>query len=794
MAVQHPTTELERLRRENDRLKRENEELRGSRNGKASEMLAIAEALPVFIAHLDTGLRFLFANRHYERFFGRPASEIIGRHAREILGEENFEAARPGLEAGLRGEAATIEVPYRFNRQQGFFRRKVTPMTDSSGEVTGLIVMVEDITEWRRLEARSREHESILVQVGDLIPYGFWICNPQGGVEFLSQSFLDMLGRELDSCHEFGWSDHVQDTESDEEWSDCTSSRHDHLCRELDIEDRDGMTRHILSLGAPIRDDSGTVVKWSGVNLDVTERRLEQRQLAQRERRFRTLVEHLPELIVRIGRDGLFKYANPRITDITGMPHQEYIGMPLARFEESGRETDRRFAAAVRRVFISGNAEEHHFRYPTEDGERIFFTSLLPELNADGRPGSVLAVSRDITEQTRMRSELLRAKEEAEAANKAKSDFLANMSHELRTPVTGIMGMAELLLKRLQKEENLDYAAHILSSARVLLELISEVLDISKIEAGRMEIEPRPMELRPLLEQIRDEFVLRAEEQDNAIFLEVDEDVPDDVEADPQRLGQILRNLLSNACKFTREGEIRLSVERNPAEEGEGELLFTVSDSGSGIPEDKVSRIFEEFFQVENVLSKSTQGTGLGLAICKKLTSLMDGAIWFETAEGEGTVFHVLLPLPPVEKSEESTFAKGEGHPADALAQLPPLTVLVAEDNTVNRMFLRSFLEDAGHVVVEALDGLEAVEAVSRGGVDVVLMDVQMPRMNGREAAKAIREMPGGLSGTPIIALTAYAMDGDRERILSHGLDDYVAKPVDFADLARAIRSVLGLS
>ena len=404
-----------------------------------------------------------------------------------------------------------------------------------------------------------------------------------------------------------------------------------------------------------------------------------------------------------------------------------------------------------------------------------------------------LVVERDtIDEQNREIESLL---EQAQAASRAKSEFLANMSHEIRTPLNGVFGMTELALATELTGEQREYIQAAKDSAGALLFVLNDVLDLSKIEAGRLELEPLPFSVRELVAETARLVRYQANRKHLELVCRVDDAVPPSLVGDPVRLRQVLLNLLGNAIKFTAQGRIALSVVPDPEPNRQPAipLRFTVSDTGIGIPAEKQAVIFEAFRQADNSTTRKYGGTGLGLAISSRLVTLMGGRIWVESQPGQGSTFHftaVLQPCPAsVSVPEVSRLARAVGE-GPARPPSRKLSVLLAEDNPVNQKLAVRLIEKRGHSVTVAANGREAIELAAKDCFDVALMDVQMPEMDGYEATRRIREAEKR-SGRhlPIIAMTACAMAGDREKCIAAGMDGYTDKPIDRAKLIRAVES-----
>jgi signal transduction histidine kinase/ActR/RegA family two-component response regulator len=383
---------------------------------------------------------------------------------------------------------------------------------------------------------------------------------------------------------------------------------------------------------------------------------------------------------------------------------------------------------------------------------------------------------------------LKEAKILAENESRAKSEFLAHMSHEIRTPIGGIIGLSEIALPRIVDDEVRGYVGMIRESAQSLLSIIGDVLDLSKIESGRVELHRKEFFLREELEKLVSVFTVTASRKGLEFALQCENKIPDMLEGDPEALNQVLRNLISNAIKYTERGSVRLSCAEISRSNNEITLRFAVTDTGVGIPEDKLHLLFRSFSRIHGTSTRSSgEGTGLGLVISRKLAELMGGSIRVESVEGEGSVFIVELPFRYTVPAESDGRGTGPMRETGLLSKIQPHSMLVVEDNRINRMFLEVALTDAGHTVTLAENGREAVSEAGNRRFDVILMDIQMPIMDGLEAARTIRSTDGPNRNVPIIALTAFAMKEDEKRFLEAGFDGYVTKPVDFERLARVI-------
>lgn len=536
--------------------------------------------------------------------------------------------------------------------------------------------------------------------------------------------------------------------------------------------------RYIRGTWNPAPQPDGSTL-WTGVYMDIHAARLTADRLREASDRF--------ELAVRGSNDGIWEYdvvkdcfwISARWKAILGFKDEE---IPATRKTWRGlmiRE-DREDAIHRVREFIHGRTSEFlaTHRYHHKDGSiRHLLTRAALLRDDNGRPMRITGAVTDITE-------LIKAREDAEAASRAKSAFLANMSHEIRTPMNGVLGMAQILEASDLSADQRHYVRAIGAGAESLLVILNDILDLSKIEAGKLAIDRRPTDAEDVLKSLSRMYQPLATQKGLEFKMEIPRPLAH-LMIDPVRVRQIATNLIGNALKFTHEGSITLRAEYN-----DGKLRVSVKDTGVGIPPSRQKSIFEAFSQADNSTSRMYGGTGLGLSIAIQLLDLMSGRMSLTSRVGEGSEF--TFELPAEECSPEVCHAFADELPDPSLVLRLSGLVLLAEDNEVNVLVAQTVLEDLGIKVDVANNGVEAVDKCEKGSYDLVLMDLHMPIMDGADAAKRIRQMEGTRRRTPIVAISAAVRDEDRQTCAEAGMDDFITKPFAIADLRRVLQKFLG--
>ncbi|HEX4179991.1 MAG TPA: ATP-binding protein [Caulobacteraceae bacterium] len=543
----------------------------------------------------------------------------------------------------------------------------------------------------------------------------------------------------------------------------------------------DGQVRHVAGNGAVERAADGQVVTIFGAFMDVTEARLREEALSASEAQFRMLADHSTDIVIWINLDGTIHYASPSAKSVGYMP-EDLIGRKTIEFVHPD---DRERALEGLLEQSKGNpldgAIRREYRVRTGDGRYVWLEGIPTYIRDEqGRATSVVTSYRDVSARRRLEDDLLEAKLRAEAATEAKAEFLANMSHEIRTPLTGILGFSGLLGAMDQLPSRaMSYIQRIETSGQSLLSVVNDILDFSKLESGQVRLDPQPFAVEKLFEQTIELFAAQAAVKAIELDLTIDETVPRTLEADGWRLRQVLNNLVSNAIKFTEKGSVGVCV---GYDELKAELRVTVSDTGVGVPADKLDRLFQRFSQVDGSVSRRHGGTGLGLSICRSLVELMGGEIGVRSVVGKGSMFEFRVRAEPaVERATSDLLGRPD------FDSERPARILVVDDLDVNRELIRAILESIGQEVEEAAGGEAALSAASRSHFDLVLMDLQMPGMDGFAAARAIRRLANSNRFTPIVALSANVLPEHVEASAAAGMNDHLGKPIVPLELIGAV-------
>jgi PAS domain S-box-containing protein len=785
---------------------------------EAHKLAMVASRTHNGVAIVDADGRIGWVNEGFTRITGYPPEEVLGfPPSRCFQGPETGPATIARLvEVFQGGTTCRAEVLHHTRSGRKYWADlEAQPIIGPLGTVSTTIVILSDITERRRSEARlALQHDatkilseasslsgampSLLRTIGEKLDVEvaeYWAIDPSIGVLRLADHWASSPHLEVAfSAPSRSTTIRIGEGLSGQVWASGEPAWIENLAldscfQRAEIAERASLRR---GFGFPIVGDSGTigvvvllasdsqpvdapllrVMASLGVQIGLfVERREGEAALRESESRFRAVADCGAVMIWMSDLEGRKTWFSKGWLDFASRSPEEETGHGWA---ERVHPDDRATLAETYRLAIEALREfRAEYRLRRADGQyRWVLDKGVLRQDARGMFTGFIGCCLDVTE-------FRNAQEAAEQANRAKSEFLANMSHEIRTPMNGILGMTELVLETSLTKLQREYLGLVKSSTDALLTVINDILDFSKIEAGKLDLERSPFALRESLEDTIRSLAQRAHAKNLELACRIAPEVPDALVGDSGRLRQVLVNLVGNAIKFTERGEVVVSVETEVTTEGDAILRFSVADTGIGIPAEKRRMIFEPFEQADGSTTRKYGGTGLGLSISANLVSMMEGRIWVEGAVGHGSTFHFTARFDRADATTAeagSTPTLDDGH---RLGSSHSLRILLAEDHVVNQKVAVRMIEAMGHRVTVVSDGRQAVETWEAGSFDVILMDVQMPEMDGFEAVAAIRRIETSAGGhVPIVALTAHAMKGDRERCLDSGFDDYLSKPI----------------
>jgi PAS domain S-box-containing protein len=758
--------------------------LKASAQASARQFQMLAENANDLVTAVDLDGRLIYASPVCAALTGYEAAELVGRSPMRVIHPDDRVRVEDEFRRALQADSGQ-RIQYRLLHKDGRVcwveaRPKILrdPVT---GAIAGVTDVIRDISERRQAEEALAKSETryrlladmsrdLIVQwdAGGVIQYVSPACKILGytAKEMVGRPMLDMLHPDSRAVAEA----YTRKMMEGEDRAQAGRREYRTLCK-------DGSSLWLEGYSSVVRDKAGDIIGGVSHLMDVTARRAAEEARAESELRYRRLAEFSTDIILQFDLKGEVLYASPS-TRALGYDPSEIVGHPILDLihpEDQGAVSVR--AKAVLDGALGELGDTQVYRVRTASCGWVWLEGRPSLIRDDqGRAIGYISQLRDVSERVALTAELERKRAEAEAAAEAKTEFLANMSHEIRTPLTSIIGFAGLLESSSELSPSAArFVSRIVTAGHTLLAVVNDVLDFSKIEAGQIELDPQPFDPTRFIAETLDLASGQASAKGLTLASAIEGELPAFVLADSSRARQVLLNLLGNAIKFTSRGGVSVRVRYEA--QGGGMLRVEVADTGVGIPPERLDRLFQRFSQVDGSISRTYGGTGLGLAISKSLAETMGGAIGVSSVVGEGSTFWFTIAAPPAD------LALARAAPQLAPDEQRGARILVVDDVANNRELIAAMLSPFGHILMEAETGMEAVDLARRQAFDLILMDLQMPGMDGQSATRLIRQTSDLNRATPIVAISANAMPTHLAQCAAAGMDDHIAKPIQPMEL-----------
>jgi len=748
----------------------------------------LPEKLKEVLIRVNPDMQVVYVSKNFTANFGVKASNIIGKTLEEnLIFKENTPHISTQISAIFQQQRQKEEdILILKEKKKVWWNILMVPETDPVSHQQFVLIILKNINRYKNIEEKLIESDQRYEMAMEAADLGIWDYIVGTGKTFYSRKWKSILGYYPDEIPDNYsiWEELLHPDDKDRMTHFINNFLNSNLRlyeAEFRLKHKNGHYIWIKSRATVLRDENGKALRMLGTHRDITEEK-------KSESEFKKLHQALmqsPISVVITDKDGYIEFFNPAFCKVTGWKDQEILGKKPSILKSGFQPAS--FYEKLWKTISSGNEWQGEFKNKKKNGEYYWeLASISPIKNNYGTITHYVKIAENISYLKKIEKDLKKAKQDAEIANNYKNLFLANMSHEIRTPINTIIGFSELI-----KNENLPvqkrhkYSGIIEENSQSLLRLIDDIIDVAKIEANELKIKKEACSLGDLfseLDMTYNNFLKRKQKQNLDLIFQIPEEAHHDVIfTDPYRLKQILNNLYINALTHTETGHIEIGYNIL----NENKLRFFVSDTGLGIPPNRIKNIFKRFTQTEETSGPDSSGSGLGLSICKDLTTLLGGDISVKSVEGEGTVFFLTLPYDKIKIPMVRAAAKP---PTPSRYNFSDYTIMIAEDTPYNYEYLYSILQKTGANVVWAKDGIDVLKMYTSSKIDLILMDIQLPEINGYEATAQIRLSDKTI---PIIAQTAYAMAEDKQKCMDSGCNEVLVKPIRMDDVLATVAKYL---
>lgn len=750
---------------------------------------ALPEKLKEVVIRISPDLQVMYVSKNFNSKIGRKPSELLGKTIEEsqLFGGQTNEISGLIARTFQLQRQKTEDFLLSTGKKDTWWNLLLIPETDPVSKLQSVLVVLKNIDRYKAIEKKLAECEQCYEMSMEAADLGIWDYRVGTGKTYYSKKWKSMLGYYPDEITDehAHWEELLHPEDKDRMTHFITNFINSDLRiyeAEFRLKHKNGHYIWIKSRAAMLRDENGKAIRMLGTHRDITEEKKSESEL---EKLHQAIIQS-PISVVITDTEGYIEFFNPAFCKITGWNDQEILGKKPS-FLKSGFQPAS-YYEKLWKTITSGNVWQGEFKNKKKNGEYYWeLASISPIRNSYGNITHYVKIAENISYMKKIEKDLKKAKQEAEMANNYKNHFLANMSHEIRTPINTIIGFSELIKnENLPSQKRNKYSGIIEENSQSLLRLIDDIIDVAKIEANELKIRKEACSLGELFSELEltySNFLKRRQKTNLELIFHVPEEAHHDVIfTDSYRLKQILNNLYINALKHTEVGHIEIGYTIL----NENKLRFFVSDTGTGIPANRIKNIFKRFSYSDETVGSEAPGSGLGLSICKDLAVLLGGEINLKSVEGEGSVFFLTLPYDkikiPMVRSASKTPA------SQARYNFSNYTIMIAEDTPYNYEYLQSILQKTGARIVWAKDGIDVLKLYNSTKIDLILMDIQLPEISGYEATAQIRATNQTI---PIIAQTAYAMAEDRQKCIDSGCNEVLVKPIRMDDVLTTVAKYL---